>query len=159
MVRISKDCYIFVVNSINNNFMHNIEYGIGLNDKGRPCIELPEDYEQRPEDRFFAIEVARYILQDLLNRRVADIDEETANKMDEAERLLGQLGDEIASILYDGMRIQGQMRMMMDAPYHIEVIGIERRDALPDKDIVYGNRIYDRVEGLKVYVNWLAYMN
>ena len=32
--------------------MYNIEYKIGLNEHGRPCIELPEDYEHRPEDKF-----------------------------------------------------------------------------------------------------------
>ena len=47
--------------------MHTIEYEIGLNDEGRPFIGLPEDYEQNPEDRFFAIEITRYILQDLMN--------------------------------------------------------------------------------------------
>jgi len=134
--------------------MHKIEYEIGLNEQGRPYIELPDDYEQRPEDRFFALEIARYILGDLLQRGITDIDEETAHKLDEAERLLGQLGDEVAVILYENMRAMGRMRMIMDTPYHIEVIGIAGRDALPDKDIVYFGRIFDRIEGLKVYVNF-----
>ena len=36
--------------------MYNLEYNIGLTKEGRPCIELSEDYEQNPEDRFFANE-------------------------------------------------------------------------------------------------------
>ena len=52
------------------------------------------------------------------------------------------------------MRVQGVMRMMMDSAYHVEVLGIEARDALPDKDIIYMDRIYDRKEGLRVYVNF-----
>jgi len=132
--------------------MYNIEYKIELNEQGRPCIGLPEDYEQRPEDRFFALEITRYVLQDLLNRRTADLNEETVKKMDEAERLLGQLGDEVAKILYDGMRVQGELRMMLDCAYHIEVDSIEERDAIPDKDIINEGNIYDRVEGLRVYV-------
>lgn len=132
--------------------MYNIEYKIGLNEQGRPHIELPEDYEHRPEDRFFALEICRYMLQDLLNRRVADIDEETAHKMDEAERLLGQLGDEVAKILYEGMRVQGELHMMMSSPFHIAVKSIEERDALPEKDILYNDKIYDRVVGLRVVV-------
>lgn len=132
--------------------MYNIEYKIGLNEQGRPCIELPEDYEHRPEDRFFALEICRYMLQDLLNRRVADIDEETAHKMDEAERLLGQLGDEVAKILYEGMRAQGELATMLDVAYHIQVVSIEERNALPEKNIVCHDKIYDRFEGLRVYV-------
>lgn len=132
--------------------MYRIEYEIGLNEQKRPYIILPEDYEQRPEDRFFALEICRYMLQDLLNRRVADIDEETAHKMDEAERLLGQLGDGVAEILYNGMRVQGEIRLILDYPYHIQVSSIEERDAIPVKDIVYTDCIFDRVEGLRVYV-------
>jgi hypothetical protein len=76
--------------------MYKIEYSVGLNEQGRPCIELPEDYEQRPEDRFFALEVTRWMLQDLLTRRTQDLDQKTVSAMDEAERLIGQLGDEVA---------------------------------------------------------------
>jgi len=147
MILKSKDYLIFV-------FMYKIEYEIGLNEQGRPYIGLPEDYDQKPEDRFFALEITRWMLVDLLNRNKDQLDNPTIDAIDEAERLLGQIGDETAAILYEGMRAQGEMRIMMDAPYHIEVIGIEARDALPDKDIIYMDRIYDRIEGLKVYVNF-----
>jgi len=132
--------------------MHTIKYEIGLNEQGRPCIELPEDYEQRPEDRFFALEISRYMLQDLLTRKSEDVDKMTVNAMDEAERLLGQLGDEIATILYGMMKNQGEIHLMFDAAYHIEVNSIEERDNLPDNDIVYDNKIFDRQIGLRVYV-------
>ena len=148
----SKDFVIFVVNSINNNFMYNIRYEIGLNEQGRPCIELPEDYEQRPEDRFFALEIARYILQDVLSRNTEAVDSDTIEQMDEAERLLGQLGDEVAAILYGMMRNSAELQLSFDCAYHSQVSSIEERDALPEKDIIYEGKIYDRVEGLRVYV-------
>ena len=132
--------------------MYRIEYEIGLNEQGRPYIGLPEDNEQRPEDRFFALEICRYMLQDLLARRSPDLDPQTIGAMDEAERLLGQLGDEVAAILYDLMRTQGELHVMLDSAYHIEVTSIEERDALPEKDIVYEDKIFDRVEGLRIYV-------
>jgi hypothetical protein len=132
--------------------MYNIEYKIGLNEQGRPHIELPEDYEHRPEDRFFALEICRYMLQDLLKRKTPDLDTQTVSAMDEAERLLGQLGDEVAKILYDGMKAQGELATMFDVAYHIQVVSIEERDALPMKDIIYHDKIYDRFEGLRVYV-------
>jgi len=132
--------------------MHRIEYEIGLNEQGRPYIGLPENYEQRPEDRFFALEITRYMLQDLLNRRSPDLDPHTIGAMDEAERLLGQLGDEVAAILYEVMRTQGELQFEFDCAYHIQVSSIEERDALPNKDIVYEDKIYDRVEGFRAYV-------
>jgi len=130
--------------------MFNIEYGIRLNEEGRPYIHLPEDYEQRPEDRFFAIEIARYMLRDLLIRRTEDLDESTVTMMDEAERLFGQLGDEIANILYGQMKSMGDVSLMIDNKYHIRVDSIKERDDLPEKDILYNGKIFDRTEGLRV---------
>ena len=132
--------------------MYRIEYEIGLNEQGRPYIGLPDDYEQRPEDRFFALEIARYILGDLLVRRTAELDEETTDNMIQAEALLGQLGDNVAEILYNMMRNSAELQMSFDCAYHSQVSSIEERDALPDKDIIYEGKIYDRVEGLRVYV-------
>jgi len=150
----SKDYVIFVVNSINNNFMYNFKYEIGLNEQGRPCIELPKDYEQQPEDRFLVLEITRYMLQDLLARRTEDLDSDTVEQMDEAERLLGQLGDEVAVILYGMMRNSAELQLSFDCAYHTQVSSIEERDALPDKDIIYEGKIYDRVEGLRVAVKY-----
>ena len=134
--------------------MFNIKYEIGLNEHKRPCIELPLDYEQRPEDRFFVIEVTRYILQDLLRRRTEKLDERTIIALRDAEALLGQLGDESAKILYGNMRTLGDVTILMDSAYHMEVNGIEERDNLPETDIIYEDKIFDREVGLRVYVKY-----
>ena len=81
-------------------------------------------------------------------------DQHTIDTMDIAIRLLGQIGDEMAEIQYNNMKTQGELRMMLDNAYHIIVNSIEERDALPEKDIIYDEIIYDRVEGLKVYVQY-----
>ena len=134
--------------------MFNIKYEIGLNEHGRPCIELPLDYEQRPEDRFFVMEITRYILQDLLRRRTEELDDRTVTALQESEALLGQLGDESAKLLYENMRVQGEIAIMIDSAYHIEVNGIEERDNLPETDIIYEDKIFDREIGLRVYVKY-----
>ena len=133
--------------------MFNIEYEIGLNDAGRPCIELPEDYEHRPEDRFFVLEVASYMLQDLLKRRTIDLDSQTINAIDEAERLLGQIGDDIAEILYGSMKAQAELDFILDKQYHIRVNSIEERDELPEKNILFNDKIFDRTEGLIILID------
>ena len=133
--------------------MYEIRYGITLNEAGRPCIELPEDYDQNPEDKFFAIEIARYYLQRVFENMDSSIFDPTSfSVMDESISLLGQLGDEMAEIQYHGMRTQGQLMMAMNTGYHVKVNNIEERDALPEKNIYYNNRLFDRVEGLKVSV-------
>jgi len=134
--------------------MFEIKYNIGINKYGRPCIELPEDYEQNPEDKFFALEICRYIFQDLLNRRISDLDNQTIRVMDETERFLGQLGDDVAEIIRERMIMMGEIKMIFDNKYHIEVNSIEERDNLPEKDILFEDKIFNRVEGLKVWVNY-----
>ena len=132
--------------------MFEIKYEIGLNESGRPCIELPEDYEQNPEDRFFAMEITRYMLQDLLQRRAPDLDSDTVQQLDEAERLLGQLGDDVAQLLYENMRLAGETTLIYGKKPSVTVYSIGERDALPDKDILHDNMILDRKEGLEVHV-------
>ncbi len=132
--------------------MSEIKYEIGLNEQERPYIKLPEDYEQKPEDRFFAMEITRYILQDLLKRKINDLDSDTIQQMDEAERLLGQLGDGVATLLYERMRVAAETTLIYGKKPSITVNSIEERDALPDKDILYDNMLFDRKEGLEVHV-------
>jgi len=133
--------------------MYKIEYEIKLNDSGRPCIDLPVDYENQPEDRFFALEMSRYILQRTHSRMTAPpYDQNTIDMMDISIRLLGQVGDEIAKLLYEQMESMGEISMTVNNRYHIKVNSIEERDALPEKVILYDGKIFNRIEGLKVYV-------
>lgn len=91
--------------------MFEIKYGIELNEKGRPYIYLPENYEQRPEDRFFALEICRYMLQDVLTRRTPNLDGNTVQQMENSETLLGQLGDEVAALLFDSFKVNEKTKM------------------------------------------------
>lgn len=133
--------------------MHQINYEIKLNDSGRPCIILPDNYENKPEDRFFSIEITRYILSDIITRRNVNISHDTINKLKIAEALLGQVGDEVAEILLDSMKIMGDAEMILNSAYHIQVSSIEERDNLPlETYFVANNKLYKRTEGLKVFV-------
>jgi len=132
--------------------MYEIKYGIQINESGRPYIQLPDDYDQKPEDRFFILEIARYMLQDLLNRKIQNLDSDTIDALSSSEQLLTQISDEVAKIIYESMRLQGEMKMILDNKYHISVNTIEERDALPEKNIIHNNAIYDRIEGLKIFI-------
>lgn len=132
--------------------MHKIEYEIKLNESGRPCIELSKDYEDKPEDKFFAIELARYFLQKIYSRRSAEFDKETSKNIELAINLFGQLGDEVAEILWHDMKSLGEATFILGRNYHIIVDAIEDRNNLSDKGIVQNDKIYMKQEGLKVFV-------
>jgi hypothetical protein len=133
--------------------MPTIEYEIKLNDEGRPCIDLPKDYEHRPEDKFFWIEMARYFLQVTRGHMIAPpYDQNTMNMMDVTIPLLGQIGDEMARIVYHNMIAAGEANKLIGMDWDMSVQTIAERDAIPDVGIVYNNRLYLRKEGLKVFV-------
>ena len=132
--------------------MNNIEYEVKLNEQGRPCIDLSQDYEHRPEDKFFAIELARYILQEVYGRRSAEFDKEAAKVIETSINLLGQVGDEMAEILWNNMKSLGDFDFILKKRYHIMVETIKLRDELNEKYIHYNNKIYTRQEGLRVLV-------
>jgi hypothetical protein len=133
--------------------MYRIEYEIKLNEIGRPYIDLPEDYENRPEDRFFAIELAKYVLQDVYNHRSSEFDEEAAKTIDISIRLLSQVGDEIAGIIWNQMKIMGEVAVMLDARFHIQVESFDELNKFSFSNyILHNNKIYEKKEGLKAFV-------
>jgi hypothetical protein len=132
--------------------MFRIEYEIGLNESSRPYINLPEDYEHQAEDKFFAIEVTRYILQSLYARSSSSFDEETMNSIRTTINCLGQISDEVAEILWKQMKNCGDISLLLDNHYHIQVKNVEERDSINTKYILYNNKIYKKQNGLKVLV-------
>jgi hypothetical protein len=132
--------------------MFKIDYEIKLNDNGRPCVELSEDYIDKAEDKFFALELSRYFLQGVYSRKSQQFDNHTAEMIDVAVRLLGQIGDEMAEILFHNMKAMGELDMMLDNKYHIMVKTLEERDSIEDKPIVYDGKIFYKMGGLKIFV-------
>lgn len=131
--------------------MLKIEYEIKLNESGRPCIDLAEDHENKPEDKFLAIELARYILQRTLAHTSSKIDPKTIKSMEIAIGLLAQVGDEFAAILWESMKVSGDAAFIMYNSYHFRVNSIEERNKI-GKYIVTDGKIFEKQEGLKVLV-------
>lgn len=132
--------------------MHTIDYEINLNEHGRPCIGLPPSYNDKPEDKFFAIEIARYVLQGVYERRSAEFDKDAAKTIDITIRLLGQVGDQMAELLWNTMKAYGDTEMVMGRSYYVAVDTIEERNSLATTGILEGERLYLREEGLRVLV-------
>ena len=132
--------------------MHTIDYEINLNERGRPCIGLPESYKDKPEDKFFAMEIARYVLQNTYDRLSENFDIGTAKKLDITLRVLGQIGDQMAELLWNGMKASGDAEMIMGKSYNVAVDTIEERNDLATTGILEDEKIFLRTEGLKVFV-------
>ena len=132
--------------------MHTIDYEINLNERGRPCIGLPAIYKDKPEDKFFAIEIARYVLQNTYDRLSEKFDKDTAEKIDLTIRVLGQLGDQMAELLWNSMKVYGDTEMILGKSYYVTVDTIEERDSLASTGILEGERIFLHEDGLKVLV-------
>ena len=132
--------------------MHTIDYEINLNERGRPCIGLPTSYKDKPEDKFFAMEIARYVLQNTYDRLSENFDIETAKKLDITLRVLGQIGDQMAELLWNGMKASGDAEMIMGKSYNVAVDTIEERNDLATTGILEDEKIFLRTEGLKVFV-------
>ncbi|HPC09579.1 MAG TPA: hypothetical protein PLN85_00695 [archaeon] len=132
--------------------MFNIEYDITLNENGRPCVDLSNDYENNPEDRFFAIELTRYLLEKIYVEKNDKFSENAIKHMNNTIKLLGQISDEIAKILWNNMKDKGDIAFSLNSNYHIQVENIEELYNLDMKYIYYNNKIFERKEGLTVLV-------
>ena len=131
--------------------MLKIEYEIKLNEQGRPCIDLAPDYKHNPEDKFFTVEMARYFLQRIYSCMTSPpYDHNTIFMTDISIRLLGQIGDEMAELLWNTMKTAGDAEFLLGRKFHVICNTIEERNNINDKGIIYGDKLYVRQEGLKV---------
>lgn len=132
--------------------MNEIRYSIGVDDEGRAFIQLPDDYENAPEDRFFAMELVRYMLHAIFENDIEKFDEETINEVQRAFSLLTQLGEEMSNIIFESMKGLGDVDLMMIKPYHFTVKNTEELNTIGNKYISYNGRIYEKKDGLKVLI-------
>lgn len=133
--------------------MYNIEYEVKLNDYGRPYVKIPNDYIDQPEDKFFGIEITRYVLNDVFSRRSDDMDENTIKNLQICIGILNQLGDEVAMILLDGMKTSGEFDLAMQKNFYIQAQSLEGLDENNFADYIYYNdKLYKRKEGLRALI-------
>ncbi len=132
--------------------MYKIEYDIIPNALGRPSIELSDNYDSNPEDKFFAFELTRYILQDVYVHQFPNLSKDTAEKVEICINLLGQLSDEMAILLWDGMKVAGDAAFLLNSSYHIKIKNIEQLNRFGN-EIYYDNKVFRKKNGLKVFVS------
>lgn len=132
--------------------MPNIEYEIELNENGRPCIKLADDYKDKASDKFLCVEISRYILQNVYYRRSEEFDKETADKINDCITILGQISDEMSKIIWEVMKEAGDIALITNNNYYAIVNSHEDLKKL-DKFFLFGERIYEKKIGLKILVS------
>lgn len=132
--------------------MHKIEYEIKLNENGRPYIYLPEDFEDKSEHKFFVMELTIYMLQEIYHKRINQLDQNTIDKLKQSIDVLLMVSDEAADIIKGQLETMGDVSLITNKAHHIQVKTIKERDNLNYNGIIYNNKIFKRIEGLKVLV-------
>jgi hypothetical protein len=132
--------------------MLNFEYEIKLNDDGRPYIHIPESYEDKPEDKFMAMELSRYVINNLLELRQSELPEDQIKALKSTFDTLESISDELAILLKKQMELMGEAEITMYRNYHITVNTKEDRDKLNYEGIIHNGKIFKRMIGLKVLV-------
>lgn len=132
--------------------MSNIEYEIDLNEFGRPCIKLGDDYKETAADKFFCLEITRYLLQGIYSHKSNDLDQNTVEQLLKCINFLGQISDETAALIWKSMIEVGDIALLTNNNYHIIVETIDDLNTLNQDFILFGEKIFKRQEGLRVLV-------
>ena len=133
--------------------MHRFEYEIQLNEDGRPYINIPENYTEKPEDKFMALELTCYILRKLLETRQESLDDEAIQSLEISFDTLIKISDEVGMLIKNDMETLGDMVMQVNNQYHFQVKTITEMNSLNYNGIIRGDKIFKRVIGLRVLIN------
>ncbi|MFW5847603.1 MAG: hypothetical protein ACOCVF_01610 [bacterium] len=132
--------------------MYKIEYEIKINNEGRPYIHLPEEYEDIPENRFFAMEITYYILSGVLEQHKDRLSDEAVSKIAEAAMVIGQVSDEVAALLKEQLKLTVELDKLVKLKYDFHVGKYKELDKLNPEGIIRNNKIYKKKNGLRILV-------
>ena len=130
--------------------MINFEYQIKLNDDGRPYIDIPVEYQNKPEDKFMVLEMTRYLILSLLNNRRSELPPNEVKALEATFDTLEVLSDELAVLLKEQMEVLGEAVLHTQRNYHVTVTTIKERDDLNYEGIIHEGKIFKRMIGLRV---------
>lgn len=135
----------------NTKLTFDLKYDIAVNDYGDVYANLSPESEDRPEDKFFAVELAKYLFITVFkNKRTwDDISQEDCET---TVKTMSIISDQMAMVLKDQFKSSGELMKGINTAYMIEVETIDDLKALPEKDILSDSMMLDKYEGLKVKV-------
>jgi len=132
--------------------MNNIQYEIKIDENEIPYISFPEDYNSTTEDNFFAIQLTNYVFKNIYERNINILDKESLDNLNTCVNVLEEIGYEMSILIKEQMEFSGNLTLMTNQKYHIQVKTLKERNNLPLNNIIYNDKLYERKEGLKVFV-------
>jgi len=128
--------------------MFKIEYSILINEDGHPYISFADNYEQKPEDKFFAFEITRYIVHAMIESGKYPKPEQDI--LQSNFHFLNSVSSEMGILLIDQMRSMGEFSKSFETAYNFKVA--KRDELTATESYYYDNKIFDKEEGLLAYV-------
>lgn len=132
--------------------MLNFEYEIRLNEEKRPYIYIPDTYQDKPEDKFMALELTQYLIANILSNRQETMSDDSMKALESCLENIGMISDEVAILLKQQMEAAGEVAITTTRNYHITVDTRKDRDKLNYEGIIHKGKIFKRMIGLKVLV-------
>jgi len=149
---------------INNSFLYEIKID---DETGRPYIKLPDDYEDKAEDKFMAIQLCTYLLNEVYEKRYGKIlgefgdDEEKVKELTDSDEFLAfditldflnDVAESTGDILMEQMKSTAEMKTMLNNSYLFQVNSYDDLKNVKPKNNLFGGSLYDRFDGMKVRV-------
>lgn len=149
--------------------MYIFKYDIKLDEDGIPYVHIDESVEDKPEDKFMAVQLTLYQFRQIYEKRRKHFTEEQDQQMYNAIAFLNSVAIEMGNIMKGLMdtseEIKEEIKKTKDKPlpYDMVVDTIKERNNIPHQNIIYNDKILERKEKkLKVYVketNKIYYLN
>ena len=136
----------------NTKLTFDLKYDIAINNHGDIYANLSPQSDDRPEDKFFAVELTKYLFLSVFsNKRVYD-DSLSKEDYETTINSLSKISDQMATLLKDQLKSTGELMKNINTSYMFEVETYDELKSLPEKDILVDNFIVDKYEGLRVRV-------
>jgi hypothetical protein len=131
--------------------MIKIEYDIKLNEEtGMPYIDLPEGYVMKSEDKFFAFEITRYILNGMITSKNYSGTPVLQKILEDNFAFISDVAAEVGSLILGQMKTNAEICRAFDMFYNFKVDTF--KDLSGRDKFQYDDKLFLLDEGLLVYV-------
>jgi hypothetical protein len=132
--------------------MFKIEYDIKIAEEDNyPYIQLADEYNEKPEDKFFVLELTKYLLHNLIESKRYDSDPVMNLEMLTTFNFIELLSEEVGKLIVAEMSLTGKINSAISAFYHFKVNTIKD---LTSKSVYHSSgKIFIKKDGLLAFVD------
>lgn len=143
--------------------MKKFEYDIMFDEDEIPYVILSEEYEDTTEDKFMIMQLATALLETVYEKNKDAYDDPNIPKniLEDVIIFLSGISYEIGQLLKNETSIKSDIKTLLRGSeekkeekefWDIKVDKIKDRNDLPKFNIIYNDEVFERKEGLRVFV-------